>query len=75
MPDAVTAIPSASLTLRRLLEDAARAYVRASTSENTLRAYRADLHDFEAWCADQAVAPLKLRQTLPLHIAAISVAE
>lgn len=38
MSDDLTTVPTDSLTLCRLLEDAARAHVRASKSENTLRA-------------------------------------
>lgn len=73
MPDEVIAVPSASLTLRRPLEDVARAYVRASKSENALRAYRSDLRDFGAWCADQAVAPLPATpQTVSLYISALA---
>ncbi len=73
MSDAVTTVPSGSLTLRRPLEDAARAYVRASKSANTLRAYRSDLHDFEAWCTDQAVAPLPATpQTVSLYVSALA---
>lgn len=58
MSDDVAPVPPTSLTLRRPPENAARAYVRASKSENTLRACRADLQDFESWCAEQAVSPL-----------------
>jgi len=55
------------------MEDAARAYVRASKSENTLRAYRSDLHDFEAWCADQAIAPLPATpQTVSLYVSTLA---
>jgi len=73
MSDHLATAPADSLTLRRPLEDAARAYVRASKSANTLRAYRSDLHDFEAWCTDQAVAPLPATpQTVSLYVSALA---
>ncbi len=73
MSDHLAIAPVDSLTVRRPLEDAARAYVRASKSENTLRTYRSDLHDFEAWCTDQVVAPLPATpQTVSLYISALA---
>jgi hypothetical protein len=39
--------PSAALAL---LQDGAGAYARASKAANTLRSYRTDLADFQAWC-------------------------
>lgn len=69
MSDDLTTVPADSLTLCRRLQDA----VRASKSENTLRAYRSDLHDFEVWCADQAVAPLPATpQTVSLYVGALA---
>jgi len=43
---------------RRALEEAARGYAAAAKAPNTLRAYRADLRDFEDWCAQQRVAAI-----------------
>ena len=38
--------------------EAAKAYARRALAPETLRAYRADLADFEAWCAAHGAEPL-----------------
>ncbi|MDF2117581.1 tyrosine-type recombinase/integrase [Roseiarcaceae bacterium H3SJ34-1] len=40
------------------LADRARAYVKASSSDNTRRAYAADWKHFSAWCRRQSLSPL-----------------
>jgi hypothetical protein len=52
MSDALAAGIAGEVTRLRSLEERAGEYARASRAENTLRAYRSDLRDFEQWCTD-----------------------
>jgi site-specific recombinase XerD len=55
------------------LEEETNAYVRASRSENTLRAYRADWRQFTAWCDQRALAALPAEaSTVALYLTASS---
>jgi hypothetical protein len=57
----------------RPLEERAGEYARASRAENTLRAYRSDLRDFEAWCTDHRRPSLPASpQTLTLYLTALA---
>lgn len=48
-------------------------YARASKSENTLRAYRCDLADFEAWCLEHGAVPLPAEPgTIALYLTALA---
>lgn len=81
MPDHFTTStalePAGTAALQRwhLLTDQARAYARASKSENTLRAYRCDLADFETWCSQHGVPMLPAEpMTISLYLAALAEA-
>ncbi len=53
------------------IEMRARAYVQAAKAPSTLRAYRADWRDFEAWCLARGVAALPATpETVALYLAA-----
>jgi hypothetical protein len=59
----------------RSLEDPAGEYARASKAENTLRAYRSDLRDFEQWCTDHRRPSLPASPTtLTLYLTALAEA-
>jgi hypothetical protein len=56
----------------RSLEERAGEYARASRAENTLRAYRSDLRDFEQWYTDHRRRSLPATpDTLTLYLTAI----
>lgn len=68
---AITTITSTSNELGPVLEDSVRRYVRASASEATLDAYRADWACFTAWCDATGHAALPATsETVALFIAA-----
>lgn len=55
------------------LIDRARAYVEASSSSNTRRAYAADWKHFSSWCRRQGLSPLPPDvQTVGLYITALA---
>jgi hypothetical protein len=59
----------------RSLEERAGEYARASRAENTLRAYRSDLRDFEQWCTDHRQRSLPASPTtLTLYLTALAEA-
>jgi site-specific recombinase XerD len=59
----------------RALEDRAGEYARASKADNTLRAYRNDLRDFEEWCTDHRRRSLPATpNTLTLYLTALAEA-
>ena len=59
----------------RALEERAGEYARASKAENTVRAYRSDLRDFEEWCADHRRRSLPAApHTLTLYLTALAEA-
>ena len=67
LPDVGTGLP------RHLepLADRARDYIKASSAENTRRAYGADWRHYTAWCRRQALDPLPANvQTIGLYITA-----
>ena len=48
----------------------ARGYLEQAKAPNTRRAYRADWHDFEMWCADRELAALPAApETVALYLA------
>ena len=50
--------------------EAARRFAEAARSDATLRAYRSDWADFEAWCESRALAPMPATpETVALYIA------
>jgi site-specific recombinase XerD len=64
--------PSPALVL---LQDRAGQYARASKAANTLRSYRTDLADFQAWCQVHALAALPASPTtVALYISALAQA-
>jgi site-specific recombinase XerD len=72
--DIVGAAP-ANVERRRTLEEAARGDASAAKAPNTLRAYRSDLRDFEAWCATRsAVAVPASPVTVTLYCTALAEA-
>src|SRR5260370_36091659 len=50
--------------------DAARGFIEQAKAPNTLRAYRADWHDFTMWCDVRGLAPLPATsETVTLYLA------
>jgi site-specific recombinase XerD len=76
MSDALAAAASAGELARgRSLEERAGEYARASKAENTLRAYRSDLRNFEQWCTDHRRRSLPATpDTLTLYLTALAEA-
>lgn len=69
----VPASDGAALARLTRLEEAARDYARASRAASTLRGYRSDLRDFEAWCGDHGVASLPATpEAVALYITALA---
>ncbi|MBJ7596517.1 MAG: integrase [Candidatus Dormiibacter spiritus] len=53
------------------LDDQAASYARASKAENTIRSYRVDLADFQAWCDAHALSWLPATpKTIALYVTA-----
>ena len=51
------------------LDDQAASYARASKAENTIRSYRVDLADFQAWCDAHALPWLPATpKTIALYV-------
>jgi integrase len=58
------------------LADRARDYIKASSAENTRRAYTADWQHYSAWCRRQALDPLPpVPQTIGLYITACAAGQ
>ena len=72
-------LPDATPGLPRHLEqlaDRARDYIKASSAENTRRAYAADWRHYSAWCRRQALDPLPPDvQTIGLYITACAAGQ
>jgi site-specific recombinase XerD len=63
----------AALARWQELEDAVRAYARASKAPNTIRAYRSDLGDFTAWCTTHGAVPIPAPpETVARYITALA---
>jgi integrase len=72
LPDVTTGLP------RHLeqLADRARDYIRASSAQNTRRAYGADWRHYSAWCRRQGLDPLPPDvQTIGLYITALAAGQ
>jgi len=76
MTDALLPAPSNTALARwQELEEAVRAYARASKAPNTVRAYRSDLADFTMWCTDHQLTPIPATpETVALYITALAEA-
>jgi len=68
-----TTAPEKALVHWQALEEAVRAYARASKAPNTVRAYRSDLGDFTAWCTSHNVVPIPATpETVALYVTALA---
>jgi len=68
-----TTAPETALVQWQALEEAVRAYARASKAPNTVRAYRSDLGDFTAWCTSHNVVPIPATpETVALYVTALA---
>jgi len=76
MMDALVPAPSDTALARwQELEEAVRAYARASKAPNTVRAYRSDLADFTMWCTDHQLTPIPAApETVALYITSLAEA-
>ncbi len=71
MNQLVTIAPANVPAIYSPMQERAREYARASRSASTLKAYRIDWADFEAWCAGQQLAALPATpDTVAAYIAA-----
>lgn len=69
----MTALEPAPSTSLESLVDAARSYIGASRAPSTLRAYRADWRDFEAWCAEHGRESMPATgETVALYITSLA---
>lgn len=68
METALAPIKTTALDVARLEQEASD-FIHASRSDNTIRAYRSDIADFTAWCADHGAACLPASpETVALYI-------
>src|SRR5580692_9777959 len=69
MPQVQLSPTSNSVELERLIEIANR-FIHSAKAPTTVKAYRSDWRDFEAWCLQRRLMPLPSKpETVALHIA------
>ncbi len=69
MPQMQLSLPSNSDELERLIQKANR-FIHSAKATATVKAYRSDWRDFEAWCLQHRLKPLPAKpETVALYIA------